>query len=136
AFGEEVIIENAESAVNKACEQTGAVIDNFTAAPIFLDKGKKGGHEWIIEFKVPPSDLDQFGRALDETLRQINSDYDAKRQHDLALVAPRINSVRQGTFYDWMKKRGKLGGQNKVPRLFNTREYVDDILKMLSEESR
>lgn len=134
AFGEEVIIENAESAINKACEVTGAVIDNFTAGPIFLEKGKKGGHEWIIEFKTQPESMQQFTRVLDETLRQINSDYDAKRQSDLALVAPKIRSVRQGAFYDWMKKRGKLGGQNKVPRLFNTREYVDDILQMLNEE--
>ena len=130
AFGEEVIIENAEVAVNKACEVTHAVIDNFTAAPIFLEKGKKGGHEWIIEFKVPPKNPQMFARTLDETLREVNSDYDAKRQHDLALIAPRINVVPQGTFYEWMKKRGKLGGQNKVPRLFNTREYVDDILNM------
>lgn len=134
AFGEEVIIENAESAINRACEETNAVIDNFTAAPVFLEKGKKGGHEWIIEFKVKPASLQQFNRVLDETLREINSDYDAKRQHDLALVAPKINSVRPGTFYDWMKRRGKLGGQNKVPRLFNTREYVDDILEMLAQE--
>lgn len=134
AFGEEVIIENAESAINKACEVTGAVIDNFTAGPIFLEKGKKGGHEWIIEFKIQPESMQQFTRVLDETLRQINSDYDAKRQSDLALVAPKIRSVRQGAFYDWMKKRGRLGGQNKVPRLFNTREYVDDILQMLNEE--
>ena len=134
AFGEEVIIENAEHAINMACETTGAVIDNFTAAPVFLEKGKKGGHEWIIEFKVVPQDQDRFNHVLDQTLREINSDYDAKRQHDLALIAPKINSVRQGTFYDWMKKRGKLGGQNKVPRLFNTREYVDDILKMLAEQ--
>ena len=134
AFGEEVIIENADFAINKACEATGAVIDNFTAAPVFLQKGKQGGHEWIIEFKVAPHDQGMFTRVLDETLRQVNSDYDAKRQHDLALVAPKINTVRQGTFYDWMKKRGKLGGQNKVPRLFNTREYVDDILQMLAQE--
>lgn len=134
AFGEEVIIENAETAIKKACEQTQAVIDNFTAAPIFLEKGKKGGHEWIIEFKVRPKSLEQFAKVLDGSLREINSDYDAKRQHDLALVSPRINSVRPGTFYDWMKSRGKLGGQNKVPRLFNTREYVDDILKMLAQE--
>ena len=134
AFGEEVIIENAEHAINKACEKTEAVIDNFTAAPVFLQKGQKGGHEWIIEFKIPPQDFSVFTRILDETLREVNSDYDAKRQHDLALVAPKINSVRQGTFYDWMKKRGKLGGQNKVPRLFNTREYVDDILEMLRQE--
>ena len=134
AFGEEVIIENAESAINRACEVTEAVIDNFTAAPVFLEKGKKGGHEWIIEFKIPPKNMDQFTRVLDETLREINSDYDAKRQHDLALIPPKINSVRGGTFYDWMKQRGKLGGQNKVPRLFNTREYVDDILRMLAQE--
>jgi hypothetical protein len=133
AFGEEVIIENAESAINKACEVTQAVIDNFTAAPVFLDKGKKGGHEWIIEFKIKPASLEQFTKVLDETLRELNSDYDAKRQHDLALIAPKVNSVRQGTFYDWMKRRGKLGGQNKVPRLFNTREYVDDILQMLTQ---
>ena len=135
AFGEEVIIENAEAAITKACEQTGAIIDNFTAAPIFLEKGKRGGHEWIIEFKVSPGDLQVFVRILDETLRAINSDYDAKRKHDLALHPPKIHSVKEGTFYNWMKKRGKLGGQNKVPRLFNTREYVDDILKMCAEES-
>lgn len=134
AFGEEVIIENAESAINKACDATAAVIDNFTAAPIFLQQGKKGGHEWVIEFKVQPSSLETFTHVLDDTLREVNSDYDAKRQHDIALIAPKINSVRQGTFYDWMKKRGKLGGQNKVPRLFNTREYVDDILQMLAQE--
>jgi hypothetical protein len=134
AFGEEVIIENADAAINQACLVTHAVIDNFTAAPVFLEKGKKGGHEWIIEFKVKPKNPEQFAKVLDQTLREINSDYDAKRQHDLALVAPRINIVRKGTFYDWMKKRGKLGGQNKVPRLFNTREYLDDILRMLHEE--
>jgi hypothetical protein len=134
AFGEEVIIENAEYAINKACEETSAVIDNFTAAPVFLERGKKGGHEWIIEFKATPKSMEQFTLILDETLREINSDYDAKRQHDLALVAPKINSVRAGTFYDWMKRRGKLGGQNKVPRLFNTREYVDDILQMLAQK--
>jgi hypothetical protein len=133
AFGEEVIIENAEAAITKACEHTHAIIDNFTAAPIFLEKGKRGGHEWIIEFKVKPQSLDEFTRVLDQRLREINSDYDAKRKHDLALIPPVIHSVEEGTFYNWMKKRGKLGGQNKVPRLFNTREYVDDILKMRAE---
>jgi hypothetical protein len=133
AFGEEVIVENAEAAITKACEFTGAVIDNFTAAPIYLDEGKKGGHEWIIEFKVPPSNLDEFAKILDETLRGINSDYDAKRAHNLALIAPKVHSVNVGTFYNWMKRRGKLGGQNKVPRLANSREYVDDILNMMNE---
>lgn len=134
AFGEELIIENAEAAITAACEQTDAIIDNFTAAPVFLEKGKRGGHEWLIEFKVKPRDLMEFAKALDKTLRQLNSDYDAKRKHDLALIGPKVHSVREGTFYEWMKKRGKLGGQNKVPRLFNTREYVDDILKMLQEK--
>ncbi|HEY3404184.1 MAG TPA: GH3 auxin-responsive promoter family protein [Ohtaekwangia sp.] len=133
AFGEEVIVENAEVAITKACEQTGAVIDNFTAAPVYLAEGKKGGHEWIIEFKVKPSDMLTFTRVLDNTLRSVNSDYDAKRLHDLALVEPIIHSVEEGTFYNWMKRRGKLGGQNKVPRLSNSREYVDDILKMMTE---
>jgi len=133
AFGEEVIIENAETAITAACDQTGAVIDNFTAAPIFLDKSKRGGHEWIIEFKSKPEDLPKFVNVLDDTLRKINSDYDAKRAHDIALVAPVVHSVQEGTFYNWMKKRGKLGGQNKVPRLSNSREYVEDILAMVAE---
>ncbi|MFN3839265.1 MAG: GH3 auxin-responsive promoter family protein [Cyclobacteriaceae bacterium] len=131
AFGEEVIIDNAEVAITKACEATGAIIDNYTAAPVFLDANKKGGHEWIIEFRKKPADMVDFTHILDSTLRQINSDYDAKRSHDLALVAPKIHSVEPGTFYNWMKKRGKLGGQNKVPRLANSREYVDDILSMI-----
>jgi hypothetical protein len=131
AFGEEVIIENAEAAITKACEQTSAIIDNFTAAPIFLEKGKRGGHEWLIEFKVQPHSLEVFTNVLDETLRSVNSDYDAKRKHDLALVGPKVHSVKAGTFYEWMKRRGKLGGQNKVPRLFNSRDYVDEILKMI-----
>jgi hypothetical protein len=132
AFGEEVIIENAEAAITKACESTGAVIDNFTAAPVYLEKNKRGGHEWIIEFKVKPDNLEKFTHILDDTLRKINSDYDAKRQHDLALVAPKIHSVAEGTFYNWMKRRGKLGGQNKVPRLSNSRDYVEEILGMIN----
>ncbi len=131
AFGEEVIIENAETAITSACELTGAVIDNFTAAPIYLEKSKRGGHEWTIEFKMPPNNMQRFSQVLDDTLRKVNSDYDAKRAHDIALVAPKIHSVAEGTFYNWMKKRGKLGGQNKVPRLSNSREYVDEILSML-----
>ncbi|MFA0961942.1 GH3 auxin-responsive promoter family protein [Roseivirga sp. BDSF3-8] len=132
AFGEEVIIENAEEAITEACSRTNAVIDNFTAAPRYLETGKKGGHEWIIEFKCRPSDQESFISVLDETLRKINSDYDAKRQADLALERPVIHFVNEGTFYNWMKKRGKLGGQNKVPRLSNDREYVEDILKMIN----
>jgi len=130
AFGEEVIVENAETAVTRACEATGAVIDNFTAAPVYLEKGKRGGHEWIIEFRVAPRSMEEFTGVLDDTLRKINSDYDAKRANDLALVAPRIHAVSEGTFYNWMKQRGKLGAQNKVPRLSNNRDYIDEILAM------
>jgi len=130
AFGEEIIIENAETAITRACEMTGAEIDNFTAAPIYLEKGKRGGHEWIIEFRTLPRSLDEFANVLDDTLRKINSDYDAKRSHNLALVAPKIHSVKEGTFYGWMKWKGKLGGQHKVPRLSNSREIVEEILSM------
>jgi len=132
AFGEEVIIENAEYAITKACKITNAIIENFTAAPKYLDKEHKGGHEWVIEFIREPGDMDEFISLLDNTLREINSDYDAKRYMDLALERPTVHSVPQGTFYKWMKKRGKLGGQNKVPRLSNDREYIDDILYSVS----
>ena len=134
AFGEELVVDNADQAVCAACEATGATIDNFTAAPMYFEstKGKEGGHEWIIEFVTKPDSLDRFTRVLDEKLREINSDYDAKRYKDLALKLPKIHSAEPGTFYEWMKKRGKLGGQNKVPRLANNRDYIDDILKMMN----
>ena len=136
AFGEEVIVENAEMAMAKACEATGATLDNFTAAPRYLGHGEKGGHEWVIEFKRMPDDLVRFRTLLDETLREVNSDYDAKRHRDIALEAPIIHAVSEGTFYEWMRKRGKLGGQNKVPRLANTREYLDDLLELVDHQSR
>ena len=132
AFGEEVIIENAEAAIVHACNQTNAIIDNYTAAPVYLQEGKRGGHEWIIEFVKKPANLEQFTDELDKKLREVNSDYDAKRQSDLALIQPVVHIVEEGTFYNWMKKRGKLGGQNKVPRLSNDRRFVDDILEMIS----
>lgn len=135
AFGEEVIIENAETAISRACELTGAVIDNFTAGPVYLEKSKRGGHEWIIEFKTEPDSLEEFTKIIDDTLRKINSDYDAKRMHNLALISPKIHSVPGGTFYNWMKKRGKLGGQNKVPRLSNTREFLEEILEMTNSQA-
>lgn len=137
AFGEELIIENAEKAISKACQETGAVIDNFTAGPRYLGtEGQRGGHEWIIEFQKSPVDQAVFEQKLDTYLREENSDYDAKRYKDIALVAPLVHAVPQGTFYQWMKKRGKLGGQNKVPRLANNREFLDDILELLSIEKK
>ena len=131
AFGEELVIENAEEAIAKSCESTGAIIENFTAGPIYLEKNKRGRHEWIIEFEKAPNSLEKFTHFLDENLKIVNSDYEAKRQNDLALVAPLVRSVAQGTFYKWMKSRNKLGGQNKVPRLSNDRSHIESILSIL-----
>ena len=133
AFGEELVIENAEEAIEKTCDFTNSIIENFTAGPIYLEKNKRGGHEWIIEFEKVPNDLQEFALILDENLKKLNSDYEAKRQNDLALIAPKIHSVPIGTFYKWMKSRNKLGGQNKVPRLSNDRLHLDSILDILSK---
>lgn len=132
AFGEEVIVENAEKAIQTAAEATNATITNFTAAPVYFgDSKSKGSHEWVIEFKTLPEDQEKFTQLLDSTLREINSDYDAKRYKDLALSSPIIHFASEGIFEKWLKSRGKLGGQNKVPRLSNTREYMDEVLKLL-----
>jgi len=132
AFGEEVIVENAEKAIAVACEATQASIKNFTAAPVYFDReGNKGAHEWVIEFKSNPIDKELFISKLDECLREINSDYDAKRYKDLALERPKVHFAPDGLFEKWMKSKGKLGGQNKVPRLANDREYMDEILKWI-----
>lgn len=135
AFGEELIIENAEEAIAFAAEKTDAKIENYTAGPQYLESGKQGCHEWIIEFAKEPDQLARFGQILDEKLREINSDYDAKRHKNIALVAPKVHRVDHGTFYNWMKRRGKLGGQNKVPRLANNREYLDSLLEMIGHSS-
>jgi hypothetical protein len=132
AFGEELIIDNAEKALTKACHLTGAVIRDYTAGPIYFKEKEAGGHEWIIEFEKMPDNSEHFTDVLDQTLREVNSDYDAKRYKDLALRRPLLHIAPEGTFYRWMKSRGKLGGQNKVPRLANERIYVDDILNMLN----
>ncbi len=135
AFGEEVVIENAETAITKACEETGAVIRNFTAAPIYMEAAGKGGHEWAVEFITPPANLRQFKEVLDRTLREINSDYDAKRYKDLALQMPVVHALPEGTFHNWLKKHNKLGGQHKVPRLSNSRDLLEDILSSISLEN-
>ncbi|WP_245811187.1 GH3 auxin-responsive promoter family protein [Ekhidna lutea] len=135
AFGEELIIDNAEVAIAEACKKTDAIIDNFTAGPTYFGEGNKGGHEWIIEFTKQPNDVERFSKLLDEKLREINSDYDAKRYKDIALQEPIVHIVPQKTFYNWMKSRGKLGGQHKVPRLANNREYLDELLSFKSSLS-
>jgi hypothetical protein len=131
AFGEELMIENAEKAIAEVCNKSGTAIDNFTAAPKYLSHGKSGAHEWVIEFSKSPKDLAHFADELDKTIRELNSDYDAKRHKDIALGRLILHEAPPNTFYNWMKQRGKLGGQNKVPRLSNSREYVDDLLKFM-----
>lgn len=132
AFGEEVIVENAEKAIEVAAEATDAKVVNFTAAPVYFEgSDSKGAHEWIIEFSQAPSDEAVFKEKLDATLREVNSDYDAKRYRDIALDRPKVHFAAAGLFEKWMKSRGKLGGQNKVPRLANNREYIDAILELM-----
>ncbi len=131
-FGEEIIVENADAAIMFACKETGAVMTEYTAGPVYIENGTKGRHEWIIEFSKPPSDLAYFSDLLDQHLRSINSDYDAKRFHELALLGPIVHIVPTDTFYNWMASRGKLGGQHKVPRLSNSREYLNSLLQFLS----
>jgi hypothetical protein len=130
-FGEEVMIANAENALQAACEKTGAVISEYTAAPVFMDsKGQQGAHEWLIEFSKEPADLQSFTTLLDDSLKAVNSDYEAKRFNNYVLQAPVVRNVPQGTFYNWLKSKEKLGGQHKVPRLSNERKYVEEILAL------
>ena len=130
AFGEELIIENAEEALKKVCRTTKSEIVDFTAAPIYMKGKEKGAHEWLIEFKRPPEDLQSFNILFDNALKEINSDYEAKRFNSITLNEPQIRIARQHLFYDWLKQQDKLGGQHKVPRLSNSREYIDDLLKL------
>jgi hypothetical protein len=127
AFGEEVISDNAEKALESACKATGALIAEYTAGPVFIEADSKGSHEWIIEFEKEPASLTHFTELLDEALKSLNSDYEAKRFKDLNLVKPVVRAAPAGTFYKWLREKNKLGGQNKVPRLSNTREYIEDL---------
>jgi hypothetical protein len=129
AFGEELIVENVEHAVSEACESTNAQIRDYTVCPFYMNEGESGCHEWLIEFVKHPDDMERFELLLDEELRKVNSDYDAKRYRNLILDKPIIHSVRGGTFDDWLKMNNKLGGQNKIPRLSNDRTIVEQILK-------
>lgn len=133
AFGEEIIIDNAEKALEIACKKTKATIADYTAAPIYMGDDAKGAHEWLIEFENEPDNPQFFVNALDIALCSINSDYEAKRYKGITLSEPVVHILKPGTFFNWMKSRGKLGGQNKVPRLSNTREYVDALLKFTSK---
>jgi hypothetical protein len=130
AFGEELIVDNAEQGLAYACEQTGAEVLEYTAAPVFMDTNAKCRHQWLIEFSKSPNDLAQFASLLDKRLQELNSDYEAKRYKDITLQHLEIIPARQGLFNDWLKLRGKLGGQHKVPRLSNTREHIEQLLPL------
>ena len=129
-FGEELIIENAEDALKKVCKKTKAEIVDYTVAPIFMQGKDKGAHEWLIEFKTRPTNIDLFNELLDNALKASNSDYEAKRFNNITLNKPTIHIAREQLFYDWLKQHNKLGGQHKVPRLSNTRHYLDELLNM------
>ncbi len=130
AFGEELIIDNAEKALKIACEKTNALISEYTAAPVYMSDNKKGAHQWLIEFERAPENLEYFIFTLDDALKSLNSDYEAKRYKNLTLDMPDVVKIKTGVFYQWLKEKGKLGGQNKVPRLANNRDYVDELLEI------
>ena len=127
-FGEELVVENAEMALSKTTELTKSEISNYTVGPIFMSDKTKGSHEWIIEFSKEPDDMNKFTEILDLSLQSLNSDYEAKRYKDSTLELPKIIKGRKNLFYDWLRSRNKLGGQNKIPRLSNSREYVEELL--------
>ena len=129
-FGEELIIENTDKALKIVAKKTNSEIVDYTVAPIFMEGKSKGAHEWIIEFKTPPKDLNYFGELLDNSLKSLNSDYEAKRYNNITLDKPKIHAAKQGLFYKWMKRNNKLGGQHKVPRLSNSRQFLEALLKI------
>ncbi len=130
AFGEEVIVDNTDQAIAVACHKTGAIVNDYTAAPVYFSDNANGAHEWLIEFDKEPADIAIFTKELDTALKNINSDYEAKRHKSIALGLPIIHSLPKGTFAEWLRSKGKLGGQHKVPRLNNERTYINDILLM------
>jgi hypothetical protein len=133
AFGEEVIVDNTDKAIAKAAQETGAVVADYTACPIYFSEGQNGAHEWLIEFSQLPKDLSSFTHTLDLALRHINSDYDAKRFKDIALQMPLVKNIPSGTFTSWLQRNNKMGGQHKIPRLSNDRKFVEDILDMIGK---
>ncbi len=132
AFGEELIVDNAEKGLKAACEETGAVVLEYTAAPVFMDNKARCRHQWLIEFAKEPDDLNDFATILDKKLQQINSDYEAKRYKDITLQPLEIVKARPNLFNEWLRRKGKLGGQHKIPRLSNSREYIDQMLEIQS----
>jgi hypothetical protein len=130
AFGEEVIVDNADTAIAEACRITGAVVNDYSAAPVYFSENSNGAHEWVVEFENLPDSLEQFTEVLDNALKKVNSDYEAKRHKSIALAMPLVRPVSKGHFTEWLRRKGKLGGQHKVPRLSNTREYVEELMAL------
>ena len=131
AFGEELMIDNADNAIAIACQKTNSVVNDYTAAPKYFDASSNGAHEWLVEFEKQPNNINEFAYELDCALKTLNSDYEAKRHKDIALQMPIIKALPKGLFLQWLSKKDKVGGQHKVPRLSNTRVYVDEILGMM-----
>ena len=131
AFGEEVIVDNTDKAIAIACEKTNAMVSDYTAAPVYFSENSNGAHEWLIEFEKKPVNITAFTYELDNALKDINSDYEAKRHKDIALRLPIVHVLPEGSFTEWLKSKGKLGGQHKVPRLSNERIIVEEILIMI-----
>jgi len=130
AVGEELIVDNAENALTVACGKCKVTINEYTASPLYFDGNEKASHEWLIEFNENPSDLDYFSETLDNALKSLNSDYEAKRYHNMVLKEPVVRVMKKGTFYTWLKQNNKLGGQHKVPRLSNNRDISEEILRI------
>ncbi|HTQ29314.1 MAG TPA: GH3 auxin-responsive promoter family protein [Puia sp.] len=135
AFGEEVIVDNSDKAIAMASEKSGAVVNDYTAAPVYFSEESNGAHEWLIEFEKEPDSLSHFIYELDNALKTVNSDYEAKRHKDIALHLPMVKSLPKGLFSEWLRSKGKLGGQHKVPRLSNDRKYIEEIM-ILQQERR
>lgn len=135
AFGEELIVDNAEKGLAKACAATGAQVSEYSAAPVFMDEHAKCRHQWLIEFAKAPDSIETFAAVLDSTLKEVNSDYEAKRWKDIALQPLEVITARKGLFHEWLAMKGKLGGQHKVPRLSNNREYIEDMLALNNSAS-
>ena len=133
AFGEELIIDNAEKGLAKACQATGAQVLEYSAAPVFMDENAKCRHQWLIEFSKMPDSIELFTETLDKSLKEINSDYEAKRYKDIALQPLEVIIARRNLFHDWLKQKGKLGGQHKVPRLSNNRKHIEEMIFLNQE---
>jgi len=134
-FGEELMVENTDQAIAKACQATGTEVIDYTVAPIFMEGKEKGAHEWIVEFKSVPADVEHFRTTLDEALQSLNSDYEAKRYNNMTLNPLVLNVARPKLFYDWLKEQDKLGGQHKIPRLSNERHYLEQLKNMQAASS-